>query len=61
MHNPGLRRQVKRASAGLVRSVPIAVVSLLGWGVAPNAYASGFTVGGSSLCQECDELRLGVP
>jgi hypothetical protein len=44
MNNSGFCRQVQRASAVLIRTAPIALVSLLGWGLAPNAYASGCTV-----------------
>lgn len=45
MNNAPFCRQVKRPSAILVRTAPIAVVSLLGWGLVPDAYANdGCTV-----------------
>jgi hypothetical protein len=43
MNNANFRRQVKRLSAVLVRTAPIALVSLLVWGLVPTAYASGCT------------------
>lgn len=43
MNNADFCRQVKRASAVLFRIAPIAVVSLLGFGVAPKAHASDCT------------------
>ena len=43
MNNAGFYRQVKSASALLVRTAPIAVVALLGCGLVPKAYASGCT------------------
>lgn len=44
MDDAGFCRRVKRASALLARTAPIAAVSLLGWGLVPNASASDCTV-----------------
>lgn len=41
MNHATFSGQVKRASAVLVRTAPIAVVGLLGLGIVPNAYARG--------------------